>query len=321
MHTTARVLLDQIGGVPTSKTLQKKMPAVLIIGGLYPTARHLIQYLVENGLAHPIRVVDKSIPQLAFLSPQHEAAFQQVEFIQSCMLTPALAKQVLYKDGVVWDCIFCFTLEGKLGQPEQAYDLGKRQPTLHAAEYALLHGSILTYQSTAAAYVHLGGDLLATEETPCLKPKKGHALKCTLKTEEELRAMDGLKLVVIRETAPFGTDFIYGFSTVFVLGRLFKEQGESMHHYMHPKQRLTATHIRDIARAYWHVFAKYSGLGKRVCLYNVASHIITEGQLLQLVTGYYDIPLKRWNPITAKLAGILVVTLLECLDVCRRYLE
>jgi nucleoside-diphosphate-sugar epimerase len=68
----------------------KNMPAAIIIGGLSATGRHLVHHLVTNCLAYPIRVVDRSIPQLAFLSPQHELAFQKVEFIQSSMATPSI---------------------------------------------------------------------------------------------------------------------------------------------------------------------------------------------------------------------------------------
>jgi hypothetical protein len=39
-------------------------------------------------------MVDKSITQLAFLSPKHEAAFQQIECVQSSMLTPGTTNRL-----------------------------------------------------------------------------------------------------------------------------------------------------------------------------------------------------------------------------------
>jgi hypothetical protein len=71
------------------------MPSALIVGGFTAVGRHLVQYIVENKLAYPIRVIDKSITQLAFLSPKHEAAFQQVECVQSSMLTPGMWSHLL----------------------------------------------------------------------------------------------------------------------------------------------------------------------------------------------------------------------------------
>jgi nucleoside-diphosphate-sugar epimerase len=296
------------------------MPSAIIIGGLYATARHLVQYLVENALADPIRVVDKSIPQLAFLSPLHELAFQQVEFIQCSMVTPGtplhnqltwieLAHQAMHKDGIVWDYIFCFTLEGKLGQPKEMYELAKQRPALHAAEYALLHNSIFVYQSIAAVHVPIRYNELANEDTPYVLPKNGHLMAYTLKTEEQLRAIDQLKLIVLREAGPFGPDAPFGYMPLFVMGRVFKETGRPMHHFMEPHRRLTSVHIKDVARAYWHVAKVYPTLGKSVCVYNLACDVITEGWLMEAVTSYYSVPLKSWNPVLAMLSTLVMVHL------------
>lgn len=47
-------------------------PAVLIIGGLGYIGRFLALYIQKNNLASELRIVDKVLPQLAWLAPEFE---------------------------------------------------------------------------------------------------------------------------------------------------------------------------------------------------------------------------------------------------------
>lgn len=59
-------------------------PNVLVLGGVGFIGRNFVKYLVENNLAAKIRVVDKVLPSIAFLGPEHQDAFNNpvVEFMQ-----------------------------------------------------------------------------------------------------------------------------------------------------------------------------------------------------------------------------------------------
>jgi len=59
-------------------------PKVLVLGGVGFIGRNFVKYLVDNKLASYIRVVDKVLPQTAFLGAQHQEAFaaEIVEFQQ-----------------------------------------------------------------------------------------------------------------------------------------------------------------------------------------------------------------------------------------------
>jgi nucleoside-diphosphate-sugar epimerase len=50
-------------------------PNVLVLGGCGFIGRNLVKYLVDNALAKHIRVVDKVLPTVAYLSPAHKEAF------------------------------------------------------------------------------------------------------------------------------------------------------------------------------------------------------------------------------------------------------
>ena len=83
---------------------QGKKPAVLIVGGLGTSSygyiythdpvrltdlssgfigRHLALYLHENNLASEVRLVDKVLPQLAWLAPEFEEACSKEKFVQA----------------------------------------------------------------------------------------------------------------------------------------------------------------------------------------------------------------------------------------------
>lgn len=58
-------------------------PAVLIIGGLGYIGRFLALHIQKNNLASEVRIVDKVLPQLAWLAPEFEEACSQDKFMQA----------------------------------------------------------------------------------------------------------------------------------------------------------------------------------------------------------------------------------------------
>ena len=58
-------------------------PAVLIIGGLGYIGRFLALHIQQNNLASEVRIVDKVLPQLAWLAPEFAEACSQDKFMQA----------------------------------------------------------------------------------------------------------------------------------------------------------------------------------------------------------------------------------------------
>lgn len=58
-------------------------PAVLIIGGLGYIGRFLALHIQKNNLASEVRIVDKVLPQLAWLAPEFAEACSQDKFMQA----------------------------------------------------------------------------------------------------------------------------------------------------------------------------------------------------------------------------------------------
>jgi len=58
-------------------------PSVLIIGGLGYIGRFLALHIHQNDLASDVRIVDKVLPQLAWLAPEFDEACAGSKFMQA----------------------------------------------------------------------------------------------------------------------------------------------------------------------------------------------------------------------------------------------
>ena len=52
-----------------------ELPEVLILGGCGFIGRNLVQYLVNNSLVSRVKIVDKTMPSIAYMYPHHQEAF------------------------------------------------------------------------------------------------------------------------------------------------------------------------------------------------------------------------------------------------------
>lgn len=84
-------------------------PTVLVLGGVGFIGRKFVAYLTEHDLASEIRVVDKVLPQTAYLNKRCTAAFDQVEFMQGNLSSPGKKK----KKNNEKNTLFCYEGSGK----------------------------------------------------------------------------------------------------------------------------------------------------------------------------------------------------------------
>src|SRR3989338_4804807 len=76
--------------------------SVLILGGLGMIGRSFLQYLCQYNLASHIRVVDKVLPQMAFLSPEQNkliTADPRVEYMQGNLASQEHAERAFTPSG------------------------------------------------------------------------------------------------------------------------------------------------------------------------------------------------------------------------------
>ncbi|KAF9375900.1 hypothetical protein BGZ80_006742, partial [Entomortierella chlamydospora] len=95
-------------------------PTVLVLGGVGFVGRNFVAYLVENNLAAEIRVIDKVLPQTAYLNKRFQAAFEKVEFMQGNLSSPASVEKCFTRaDGSSFDYVINLAAETKFSQPNE----------------------------------------------------------------------------------------------------------------------------------------------------------------------------------------------------------
>lgn len=73
-------------------------PSALILGGCGFIGRNVVQFLVEQQLCSRIRVADKVLPATAYLTARQQKAFDQVEFKQANLVSPASIERAFQQD-------------------------------------------------------------------------------------------------------------------------------------------------------------------------------------------------------------------------------
>lgn len=78
-------------------------PSVLIIGGLGYVGRFLALHIHQNDLASDVRLVDKVLPQLAWLAPEFDEACSTDKFMQA-----DATRERMWRTGFpLLDSLFC----------------------------------------------------------------------------------------------------------------------------------------------------------------------------------------------------------------------
>lgn len=194
-------------------------PSVLIIGGLGYIGRFLALHIQNNNLASEVRVVDKVLPQLAWLAPEFDEAcagdkFMQADasrereysipvplhhhrpvFTQSMLTGPvfppileALGRIFDRKDGKQFDYVFNCGGETRYSQEDEVYKLRSLGLSLAVGNEAAKRGvKAFIELSTGMVYK---SDSAASKETDKTKPWSKIA-QFKLKAEDELAKIEG----------------------------------------------------------------------------------------------------------------------------------
>jgi len=236
---------------PPEPTDDAEKPAVLILGGCGFVGRNLVTMLVDRGSCAYIRVVDKTMPAMAFLSDAHAAAFKApvVEFKQADLarqqgVDKAFAeKEFKYVFNLTYDAI-------PYGQSDEVYEQRVLAVSKLAGAAAKAHAACARFVELSTAQIYESTDKAATEGGK-LKPWTKQAT-AKLKAEEELRCM-GVPLVCVRPATVYGPGDVAGLSPRVLVAAAYKQLNEKMKLLWDSKLRLNTVHVTDVATALWHV--------------------------------------------------------------------
>ncbi|PWW73276.1 NAD(P)-binding protein [Tuber magnatum] len=261
-------------------------PSVLIIGGLGFIGRFLAKYIHTNNLASEIRIVDKQLPQLAWLAPEFTDVCTLERFQQGDLSREHTCERVFTRpDGSTWDYVFNCGGDTRYSQDDEIYKQRSLKLSVTAAKEAARKGVKCWVEiSTGAVYK---SDREPSKETDKLKPWLKLA-KYKLQAEEELKQIEGLNLVIVRLANVYGEYCSKVIATILCMARVYAYQKEEMKWLWTKDLRTHTVHVTDVARALWHA-ADWHTSGKKnwdesmgsTPIFNIVDHGDTSQGTLQ----------------------------------------
>ena len=233
----------------------KERPKVLVLGGVGTIGRVFIQHLVEEGLCSKIRVVDKALPITAYCSAEHEAVLQNeeagVEFCQADLSKDAHVERAFTTDdGTPFDFVFNLAAETRYGLEEDVYKdkcLGLSTKCATAAKAM----GVQRFVEVSTGQVYASQSKVPAKEAAELKPWTIFA-KYKLLAEQELLAMEGLSVVILRLPFVYGRADTNGLMPRIVTAAAYKQLGETMKFLWGSSMKINTVHVTDVVRALWH---------------------------------------------------------------------
>lgn len=266
--------------------MPESRPSVLIIGGLGFIGRFLVRYIHENNLASEIRIVDKQLPQLAWLAPEFEEACSSERFMQGDMSRDYTSEKVFTREnGESYDYVFNCGGDNRFSQDDEIYKQRSLQLSLTAAKEAAKRGVKCWVElSTGSVYK---SEREPRKETDKLKPWVRMA-KYKLEAEEELQKIEGLNLVILRLANVYGPYCSKVIGTMLCMARVYAYLEDEMKWLWTKDLRTHTVHVLDVARALWHSAEWYAhgkkgweaGMGTTP-IFNIVDHGDTNQGIMQ----------------------------------------
>lgn len=267
-------------------------PAVLIIGGLGYTGRNLTKYLHDNKLASEIRIVDKHLPELAWLAPEFKEACSRDRFVQADAAQDKSLPRVFDREGgKQFDYVFNCGGETRYSQEEKVYELRSYGLSMALGrEAAKRKVKCFVELSTGMVYK---SDSTPRKETDKLKPWLNLA-KWKLKAEEDMAKIEGLNVMFMRMAHVYGPYTSKFLSTLLCMARVYQHKKKEMKWLYKEDMRTNTVHIDDTVRALWHGaewYVKGATLPRKPApIFNIVDHGNTsQGHTAKLVHEVFGI--------------------------------
>ncbi|KAI9227565.1 MAG: hypothetical protein DHS80DRAFT_24122 [Piptocephalis tieghemiana] len=246
------------------------MVAILVLGGLSPLGRHVVEDLVNKHPEAKIVVSDRSLPQFAFFRPVHEAVFSKVQYVQANIARREAVLRLfdLYDYDWVINCSEVLTLN----QVDEMYDERIYQTAVTIAKICQEKATPVLVQLSTAEGLFPTNEVPSTEEAE-FKPFSTCS-KHFREMEDELKSMSNLNLVIARRGFVYGNDDYSALTSALVCCDLLKMEGSTIAFPVDGRNMMSTVHIIDVARAMTHLAQWYCESNKKgqVLIYNISDN-------------------------------------------------
>ncbi|KAK4205234.1 hypothetical protein QBC40DRAFT_260885 [Triangularia verruculosa] len=271
-------------------------PSVLIIGGLGYIGRFLAQHIHKNDLASDVRIVDKVLPQLAWLPSEFEEACAGAKFVQADASREQSLPRIFDRaDGKQFDYVFNCGGETRYSQEDEVYKLRSFDLSLNVGREAAKRGvKCFVELSTGMVYKP---DSSPSKEQDKLKPWSKIAV-FKLQAEEELAKIEGLNLVIVRLAHVYGPYASQWVATALCMARVYKALESEMKWLWTKDLRQNTVHIDDVSRALWAITGWYTAgkakwddakMGKVPTFNVVDKGVTTQGTMSDIIGEVFGI--------------------------------
>ncbi|OJD29480.1 nad dependent epimerase dehydratase family protein [Diplodia corticola] len=267
-------------------------PSVLIIGGLGYTGRFLAKHLHDAQLASDVRIVDKHLPELAWLAPEFADACSREKFMQAdASREQSLTRIFDRADGKQFDYVFNCGGETRYSQEDEVYKMRSYALSMAVGgEAARRKVKAFVELSTGMVYKP---EAPPRKETDKLKPWLKMA-KWKLQAEEDLAKIEGLNLIIMRLPHVYGPYTSKFLATALCMARVYQSLGKEMKWLWKDELRSNTVHVEDVARALWTAadwYHKKAEPKPKPAIFNVVDHTNTsQGILANLIHETFNIP-------------------------------
>ncbi|KAJ5678453.1 uncharacterized protein N7477_004086 [Penicillium maclennaniae] len=226
-----------------------KKPAVLIIGGLGFIGRHLALYIHENNLASEVRIVDKVLPQLAWLAPEFKEACSQEKFVQADASREQHLPRVFDRaNGEEFDYVINCGGETRHSQPDDVYE-ARSFVLSYALGKEVAKRGIPAFIECSTAHVYKSGSS-PRKESDKLQPWHNLA-KWKLKAADKLLTIPGLQFCAMRLPHVYGEYNPGYFAMGICLARVHLELKQDLELLYSKDVKVNTLHVKDAASALW----------------------------------------------------------------------
>ncbi|KAF1808113.1 NAD(P)-binding protein [Eremomyces bilateralis CBS 781.70] len=266
-------------------------PSVLIVGALGYVGRFLALHIHNNHLASEVRLVDKQLPELAWLAPEFSKAVSKDNFMQADASQEQNLSRIFDRPSdAQFDYVFNCGGDTRYAQEDEVYKVRSYNLSLSLGrEAAKRRIKCFLELSTGMVYKP---DPAPRKENAKVKPYLKLA-KWKLQAEEDLAKVEGLNLVVMRLAHVYGPYTAKYLSTALCMARVYQYLEKEMKWLWDKDLRQNTVHVEDVARALWTAAGWYAEKGevKPAPIFNIVDHGgTTQGTFATIVHEIFAIP-------------------------------